>query len=96
MNPLLKLLGLISIGIVLAILITKLQLYLKQRGKKKRLHISEELRRKIFKKYKNACAVCPSRLCLEIHHRNNNPSDNDERNLILLCHHCHIKTKMRV
>jgi hypothetical protein len=67
---------------------------------KERLGIRKKLSKKqiekIKKKYGYECAVCRRDECLEIHHRDSNPANNQDTNLIPLCHSCHLKTRIKV
>jgi len=72
-------------------IIFKILRYLKRKSKKKRIKVPEQLRKYLLKKYNYQCALCPSKISLETHHRDNNPSNNEESNLIITCHDCHRK-----
>ena len=62
--------------------------------------ISNHIRRYLFEKYDNKCALCgwsmvnpfTNTLPLEVEHKDGNYSNNKEDNLILLCPNCHSLT----
>jgi hypothetical protein len=62
--------------------------------------ISSQVRRYLFDKYKNKCALCgwnsinvvTNKSPLEIDHKDGNALNNKEDNLILLCPNCHSLT----
>ena len=83
--------------IYIAILIYIIAIYIifkilrRFRKKKKRIVVPEQLRKELLKKYNHQCILCQSKISLETHHRDNNPSNNKETNLVIVCHDCHRK-----
>jgi hypothetical protein len=67
-------------------------------GKKKtkRLLIPVDEKEMVLSKFNNQCAVCTQTEGLHIHHKDNNPSNNQMENLVVLCGVCHKKTHMKV
>ena len=64
--------------------------------KKNRVPISEELSAEIKWKSNYVCCICNIRgLSTQIHHINDDPSDNLNENLALLCLECHNATQIR-
>ena len=71
-------------------------------GRKGDFGVSNWIRKYLFEKYKNKCAHCGWGISLpktgvpplEIHHVDNNPLNNEESNLILLCPCCHALTDL--
>lgn len=59
------------------------------KGKKQRVDPSRKLREQVMKEYDHRCAICGSR-GPQLHHINEDPSDNDPMNLIPLCPNCHL------
>ena len=65
------------------------------------INVSHYIRRYLFEKYDNKCAICgwsmvnpyTGTLPLEIEHIDGNAENNSEGNLILLCPNCHSLTK---
>lgn len=51
---------------------------------------SFHLKKAIREKYKNKCTFCSSEVRLQVHHVNEDPKDNREENLVLLCTSCHV------
>ena len=41
--------------------------------------------------HKNKCEICGRKKKLDIHHKDENPSNNVLSNLMVLCHSCHMK-----
>jgi len=66
------------------------------RIKSKRNHISSETKGNILRKFNNKCVICDRKEGLHIHHKDNNPQNNDPKNLIVLCGVCHKKAHMKV
>lgn len=64
--------------------------------KTRRKSLTEEEKDMIFDKFDNECAVCGKKEGLHIHHKDENPSNNQINNLVVLCGVCHKKTHMRV
>lgn len=64
--------------------------------KTKRKNLTEEEKEMVFDKFNNECAVCGKKEGLHIHHKDENPSNNQMSNLVVLCGVCHKKTHMRV
>ncbi len=85
----------ITILLLIAISIQRFKRWLKKRKLKKRITVSQTLREAIFIKYNYECALCRSDVSLEIHHRDNIPSNNKPDNLLPLCHNCHRKHRMK-
>ena len=56
---------------------------------KKRVAVPLQVKTKILEEYRHRCAVCLRSVKLEVHHIDEDPSNNDERNLIPLCPNCH-------
>lgn len=69
-------------------------------GLRGKYQISNHIRRYLFEKYENKCAICgwgevnpyTNTLPLEIEHKDGNYTNNKEDNLILLCPNCHSLT----
>ncbi len=69
-------------------------------GMRGKYQLSMHIRRYIFEKYDNKCAVCgwskvnpyTKMIPLEIEHKDGNFENNSEDNLILLCPNCHSLT----
>ena len=64
--------------------------------KTKRKSLTEEEKEMIFDKFDNECAVCGEKEGLHIHHKDENSSNNQMSNLVILCRVCHKKTHMKV
>jgi len=64
--------------------------------KTKRRLMDNEFRESIFNKFNNECAVCGAKEGLHIHHKDENPSNNQINNLIVLCGVCHKKVHMKI
>jgi hypothetical protein len=64
--------------------------------KTKRQAFTGEQKEGIFKKFNYKCAICSKDEGLHIHHKNQDPKDNQTDNLILLCGVCHKKVHMKV
>ena len=62
--------------------------------------ISMYIKRYLFEKYNNKCAICgwgktnkyTNNIPLEVEHKDGNYENNNEENLILLCPNCHALT----
>ena len=65
----------------------------KKSNKKKRVPIKTKVKREIFERADNTCQHCGENTALDIHHIDENPSNNRKNNLIVLCPNCHRKTK---
>lgn len=65
-------------------------------SKKIRKAVSRKTFSKLHKEINNKCPFCTNEEVeyFEIHHINENPSNNDEENLLLLCANCHTKITM--
>jgi hypothetical protein len=63
-------------------------------NKKSRIPISMKIKRIIFERAGNACQHCGNNDSLDIHHIDENPSNNSKSNLIVLCPSCHRKAKI--
>ena len=69
-------------------------------GMRGEYQISSYIKKYIFEKYKNKCAICgcskinpyTHNIPLEIEHRDGNYKNNKEENLVLLCPNCHSLT----
>lgn len=64
--------------------------------KNKRQIFTNEEKCMIFDKFNNECAICGTKEGLHIHHKDQNPKNNQINNLILLCGVCHKKIHMKV
>lgn len=66
---------------------------LSKSNKKKRKPISSKLRAKLQQEVKSECPFCKNKevAYFEVHHIDENPSNNDSINLIMLCRICHSK-----
>ena len=72
----------------------------KVNGMRGEYQISSYIRKYIFEKYNNKCAICgwgkknpyTNNIPLEIEHKDGNYKNNKEENLILLCPNCHSLT----
>lgn len=64
--------------------------------KTKRIILTEEEKDMVFGKFNNECAVCRKTEGLHIHHKDENPSNNQMNNLVVLCGVCHKKTHMKI
>lgn len=62
----------------------------------KRKALSDEEKEMIFDKFNNECVVCGKKEGLHIHHKDENSSNNQISNLVVLCGVCHKKTHMRI
>ena len=70
-------------------------------GKKGEYSISRYIRRYMFEKYENKCAICgwnevnnfTGKIPLEIEHIDGDYTNNKEKNLMLICPNCHSLTK---
>jgi len=56
---------------------------------KKRIKIPSQIQIRVLYKSAKACAVCRNNGDLHFHHIDQNPSNNSEDNIIVLCTHCH-------
>ncbi len=66
------------------------------RVKSKRDNISLDKKESILRKFNNKCVVCGKEEGLHIHHKDNNPKNNQIDNLAVLCGVCHKKAHMKV
>jgi len=57
---------------------------------KKRLSIPKAISEQVLKEYRHKCAVC-GRHDPQLHHIDEDPSNNDPANLMPLCPNCHIQ-----
>ena len=64
--------------------------------KTKRESINNNFKESIFDKFNNECAICGVKEGLHIHHKDENSSNNQINNLIVLCGVCHKKVHMKV
>jgi hypothetical protein len=62
----------------------------------KRRDITNDEKEGILTYYNNECAICRAKEGLHIHHKDKNPNNNQNDNLIVLCGVCHKKTHMNV
>jgi len=60
---------------------------------KPRKSLSKELRAAVYQLYDSRCSRCNSDHANQIHHKDNNPSNNNIKNLQLLCYDCHLITE---
>lgn len=81
----------ISIAFLNVIFIAGLVLLWRPRKRKLRVSIPSNLQEQIFFRARGRCEMCGVKAPLEIHHRDNNPANNDKNNLIALCPNCHAK-----
>ena len=71
-----------------------------KRGIRGDYQISMHIKRYLFEKYNNKCAICgwgetnkyTNNIPLEVEHKDGNYENNNEENLILLCPNCHSLT----
>jgi uncharacterized protein YifN (PemK superfamily) len=56
---------------------------------KQRVNIPINIQVKVLYRSAKACAVCRNSTDLHFHHIDQNPSNNNEDNIIVLCTHCH-------
>lgn len=56
---------------------------------KRRTPIKQSVKREIFERAGNSCQHCGHTFGLEIHHIDENPSNNSKENLVILCANCH-------
>lgn len=45
----------------------------------------------LIKGKEKVCEVCGSTTNIDVHHKDSNPNNNDENNLLLVCRRCHMK-----
>ncbi len=64
--------------------------------KNKRKFLTEEEKDMVFDKFNNECAVCGKKEGLHIHHKDEDSSNNQIDNLVVLCGVCHKKTHMKI
>ncbi|MFH1696811.1 MAG: HNH endonuclease signature motif containing protein [Candidatus Diapherotrites archaeon] len=57
--------------------------------------IPKSLREKILNSVRHKCELCGTSINLDLHHKNYNPADNREENLIAVCPNCHRKLDLR-
>ena len=80
------------------------QLDLKHRAEKeyfgsektKRITFTNDEKEDILNSFNNKCVICDTEEGLHIHHKDNNPKNNQMDNLIVLCGVCHKKVYMKV
>jgi len=63
---------------------------------KKRVFLTDEEKEAIIDKFHGECAACGATEGLHIHHKDENPSNNQIKNLSVLCGVCHKKFHMKV
>lgn len=63
--------------------------------KKKRKALPLALKEKVMERCNNECYRCGLDKCLEIHHLDGDHTNNDSRNLLVLCSDCHKKIPRR-
>lgn len=66
-----------------------IDIYSKVRNKKTRIVLTVNQRKQIFDLKGRYCDVCANKRSLEIHHIDNDPSNNRLDNLQVVCHECH-------
>jgi len=64
--------------------------------KTKRQTLDFDTKETIFSKFNYKCAICNATQGLHIHHKDENPSNNQIDNLLVLCSVCHKKVHMKV
>lgn len=64
--------------------------------KTKRKILTEEKKDMVFDKFDSECVVCGKKEGLHIHHKDENSSNNQMNNLVVLCGVCHKKTHMKI
>lgn len=62
----------------------------KTRKYKPRIAISKQLRQAVHQLFEHKCHRCKSDAANQIHHMDGDPSNNDIKNLELLCYPCHL------
>lgn len=62
----------------------------KPRKYKPRIPISSHLRKAVYQLFDGKCRRCQSEAANQIHHKDGDPSNNDIKNLELLCYPCHL------
>jgi predicted restriction endonuclease len=68
----------------------------KKRGRKLRLPLSDARRKEVLEIYDYRCSVCGYySKSNQIHHVDNNPSNNQLENLVVYCYECHKKIHSR-
>lgn len=66
------------------------------KAKTKRITIPKDQQEQILARFNNECAICSAKEGLHIHHKDQNPKNNQMGNLIVLCGVCHKKVHMKV
>lgn len=66
-----------------------------EKSTKYREPIPEALCERILKRARYRCELCKEQLGLDLHHKNYDPSDNRESNLIAVCPNCHRRLDVR-
>jgi len=66
------------------------------RVRSKRDNIPLDKREDVLRKFNNECAICRKKEGLHIHHKDENPQNNQIDNLVVLCGVCHKKAHMKV
>jgi 5-methylcytosine-specific restriction endonuclease McrA len=64
--------------------------------KAKRKFLTNDEKEMVFGKFNNECAVCGKTEGLHIHHKDEDSSNNQVNNLVVLCGVCHKKTHMKI
>ena len=59
-------------------------------------NITPNIRKQIYENFNNKCIFCENKDDLVVHHINCDRSDNRFKNLLLVCHACHMKCHGRV
>ena len=73
-----------------------IQVIKKKRGRKLRLPLSDSLRKEVLETCNYMCSICGYiSKSNQIHHQDNNPSNNQLENLIVFCYECHKKIHSR-
>ena len=65
-------------------------------NRQKRISLTKEQKEMVFDKFNNKCAICNAEEGLHIHHKDQNPKNNQIDNLLVLCGICHKKVHMKV
>jgi len=59
----------------------------------------KKIRKKLIEKIGRKCEICgrtDEQIWLTVHHKNRNPADNREENLLVVCPRCHFICEMRI
>jgi hypothetical protein len=66
------------------------QITMTEKSKKKRISIPKYIAEAVLKEYRFKCAIC-GRTNPQLHHLDEDPSNNDPQNLLPLCPNCHLQ-----